>query len=81
MPQIHITIMERWKEHYKEELDKILDFLNLKKEVLPLLPRHFRSYTVEPIKPQTIAMLKEFYYPYNKRLFKFIGYSIPEWGY
>jgi len=79
LSQIHITILEHWKENYKEELMKILNFLNIEPEPLPLLPRHCLPYNFEPMSLETRALLRELYAPYNQRLFKLINFEIPEW--
>lgn len=82
--QIHFTIMERWKENHREELQKILTFFGVDNKCLSLMPpltahRHQRPYSVEPMNEEVKNLLVEFYGPYNRRLFDFLGYEIPEW--
>lgn len=82
--QLHVTIMEHWKENYREELNRILTFLKVDTgwaSLIPqlLVPRHQRDYIVEPLSTEARRLLKEFYIPYNKRLFNFLGYEIVEW--
>lgn len=79
LSQIYVTILERWKLNYEEELKKIQNFLNIEYEPLPLIPCHRLRYEFEPMSLELIALLKEFYLPYNQRLFKFLDFDIPEW--
>jgi len=78
--QIYISITDQWHINYKNELDNILTFLELKKKELPPIIRHKRSYTVEPLDNEAKEILTEFYKPYNQKLFEFLGYEIPEWS-
>jgi hypothetical protein len=78
--QIYITIMDQWSYNYGEELEKIQNFLERKKEVLPAEIAHWREYTTEPMNDKAKKLLVDFYTPLNKELFKFLGYEIPEWS-
>lgn len=79
LSQIHITILEHWKENYEEELMKVLKFINIDPEPLPLMPRHSLPYNFEPMSVELRELLKNFYAPYNQRLFNFLKFTIPEW--
>jgi len=78
--QIYISIMERWPLNYENELDNILTFLGLEKEVLPVITRNNRDYIVEPLDNEAKEILTKFYKPFNKKLFEFLGFEIPEWS-
>ncbi len=78
--QLYIGITERFKKNTKYELDKILKFLgancdhklNLESHV------HSRSYD-QKMSQEDYDFLYKLYKPYNDRLFKHLGYRIPEW--
>jgi sulfotransferase family protein len=77
--QLYITVMEKWRFEYEDELDNILAFLGLERESLPEAVAHKRKYDVEALEPATIELLTDFYRPFNERLFELLGFKIPEW--
>jgi hypothetical protein len=78
--QLYITVMEKWKHRYQEELNNILHFMGLEEEKLPDEIKHKREYFVEPRNEEACHRLAEFYKPYNESLFEFLGYDVPEWS-
>jgi hypothetical protein len=76
---IHFTILEKWAIDYDAEVDKVVDFLNLKREILPNHLLHKREYGEEVLDLDISASLKRFYKPHNERLFELLGYEINEW--
>ncbi len=77
--QMFIGIQERFLSHGTRELARVLRFLGV--EALSIEPekRHVRSYD-SPINPDTRQQLREYYAPFNRRLFEYLGEEIPEWS-
>ena len=78
--QLHVIVMERWTKQPAAPIDELLGFLGLRKLKLPVGSAHKRSYTVEPIDPETRTLLQRTFESYNSRLFAFLGSAIEEWG-
>lgn len=77
--QVFIGIQERFLQDGTRELARVFRFLGV--EPLPIEPAkvHVRTYDT-PINPAIRQQLLEFFAPYNRRLFEWLGEGIAEWS-
>jgi len=76
--QILIIISEHLKKKPEENYNKVFDFLGVKKINSHVENIHIRSY-FDTLQEDMKKELYRLYKPYNKRLFKLLGYEIKEW--
>jgi hypothetical protein len=74
-----IIISERLDNNPEEEYKKIYKFLDVKNMKIDYTREHVGSYKNEMNK-KVETKLKNVYKKENERLFKFLGYEIPEWN-
>jgi hypothetical protein len=77
--KILILISERMKQDMQGTYKKIFDFLEVKMVNLEFIQDVNKRKYDGPMSKQAEKRLYEIYKPYNERLFKFLGYKIPEW--
>ena len=66
------------KDHIKWN-NELFEFLEVETlEYLKPEMQHKRNYIIDKYK-EDFNLLKKIYRPYNKRLFKFLGFKIKEW--
>ncbi len=74
-----IIISEEMEKEPQKVYDKISRFLGIKESSIKYIPNvHKRTYQ-NKMKKTTEKKLYQFYAPFNKELFKFLGKDIPEW--
>jgi hypothetical protein len=73
-----VVVSERMKTNPQEEYNRIFKFLGAKPFEFLADEDHIGSY-LEPIGTKVEEKLRKFYAPHNERLFKFLGYRVPEW--
>lgn len=74
-----IVVAERMKSNPAEEYDRMFKFLGV--DSIPNFEAeldHVGTYS-DTIHPKVAARLVKVFAPHNERLFKFLGYRIPEW--
>lgn len=78
--QVLIVISEQMKQDMQGTYNKIFDFLDVARAKISF-DRHVlvRKYE-KPMSKWEEEILNKIYSPYNKRLFSFLGYKVPEWG-
>lgn len=78
--QLHIVIFERMIANTQDELDKIFDFLGVNS--IKYFKFEYRSMVNVgyALQENVRQMLRNYYKPYNERLFEFLGTEIPEWN-
>lgn len=77
--QVLILISERYFHNPQKELLKVSQFLNVGD--FPPGTLSWKRKSEYPAKPDkaTAETIRQFYKPYNERLFGFLGYEIDEW--
>ena len=78
--QILILISERYFKNPEPELKKLSSFLNVSD--FPSAPPAWKRKSEYYAKPNeaTIHSIRQFYKPYNEKLFRFLGFEIDEWS-
>jgi len=77
--QIKILIIDQFKTQHDKIYKDLYDFLGIDSSVkAPHEIENVGNYKDERSQ-ESINRLKGFYQPYNERLFKLLGYRIPEW--
>lgn len=76
--QMLIIIAERLRSQPTEEYRKIFEFLGASNVPIVAEEDHIGSYT-DPLSKRMEAKLRKLFQPHNEKLFKYLGYRIPEW--
>ena len=76
--KLHIVIAEHMRSKPKETYDKIFEHIGAKPFTFEAEDEHIGSYKA-PMSEKTKEKLIKVFAPQNERLFKFLGYRIPEW--
>tara|TARA_Y100000310_G_scaffold343767_1_gene452925 strand:+ start:2057 stop:2992 length:936 start_codon:yes stop_codon:yes gene_type:complete len=76
--QLLILISEEMKKNPQKTYNKVFDFLHIKKIKIKYNP-NIGKRKYKPMKKETRKKLAKLYSPHNEKLFKFLGYKIPEW--
>ena len=73
-----IVVAENIRKDPAAEYNKIFEFLGAKGFAFEAEDEHVGSYETK-LSPQVARKLRNVYKAHNERLFKFLGYRIPEW--
>ncbi|MFN8371233.1 MAG: sulfotransferase [Bacteriovoracaceae bacterium] len=77
--QLYIIHLEKLQKDVRHEVDAIFRFLGVGPlDSLDTTPDNVRVYT-DSLQSSTYDYLKNYFKPYNERLFNFLDYRIPEW--
>jgi len=77
--QLLIIITEQMRENPEKNYIEICDFLGIKNIVLNFKKKAYVGKYIEKLDNQTAKKLYSLYEPFNKELYKFLGYEIKEW--
>ena len=78
--QVKVLVLERFLKDPPGHMKELVSFLGGNPDsVDPVFPHFNRGSYSSQLNPDTRRRLAEYYRPHNEKLFKMLGYRIPEW--